>query len=92
MRTSSTTLQKLAAAVWRICRTGKYAGSQQVTQARAGDLVSGEGTETTADVVTPYVEEVSAQCHFSSSSYFSKIFKRVVGQRPGAVRRMQFGR
>ena len=30
----------------------------------AGDLASGEGTETTADVVTPYVAEVSAQFHF----------------------------
>jgi phosphomannomutase/phosphoglucomutase len=30
----------------------------------AGDLGSGEGSETTADVVTPYVREVSAQFHF----------------------------
>jgi len=30
----------------------------------AGDLMSGEGTETTADVVTPYVAEVSAQFQF----------------------------
>jgi phosphomannomutase/phosphoglucomutase len=30
----------------------------------AGDLLSGEGTETTADVVTPYVAEVSAQFQF----------------------------
>jgi phosphomannomutase/phosphoglucomutase len=29
-----------------------------------GDLASGEGSETTADVVTPYVNEVSAQFHF----------------------------
>jgi phosphomannomutase/phosphoglucomutase len=29
-----------------------------------GDLESGDGTETTADVVTPYVREVSAQFHF----------------------------
>jgi len=29
-----------------------------------GDLASGAGTETTADVVTPYVAEVSAQFHF----------------------------
>jgi phosphomannomutase/phosphoglucomutase len=29
-----------------------------------GDLEAGEGTETTADVVTPYVAEVSAQFHF----------------------------
>ncbi len=29
-----------------------------------GDLMSGEGTETTADVVTPYVAEVSAQFQF----------------------------
>jgi phosphomannomutase/phosphoglucomutase len=29
-----------------------------------GDLASGEGTETTADVVTPYVREVAAQFHF----------------------------
>jgi phosphomannomutase / phosphoglucomutase len=28
------------------------------------DLASGDGTETTADVVTPYVAEVSAQFHF----------------------------
>ncbi len=30
----------------------------------AGDLMSGEGTETTADAVTPYVAEVSAQFQF----------------------------
>src|ERR1035438_4130385 len=30
----------------------------------AGDLATGEGTETTADVVTPYVAEVCAQFHF----------------------------
>jgi phosphomannomutase/phosphoglucomutase len=30
-----------------------------------GDLASGEGSETTADVVTPYVAEVSAQFHFA---------------------------
>jgi len=30
----------------------------------SGDLASGPGTETTADVVTPYVEEVSSQFHF----------------------------
>jgi phosphomannomutase/phosphoglucomutase len=30
-----------------------------------GDLESGDGGETTADVVTPYVAEVSAQFHFS---------------------------
>jgi phosphomannomutase/phosphoglucomutase len=29
-----------------------------------GDLDTGEGSETTADVVTPYVREVSAQFHF----------------------------
>ena len=29
-----------------------------------GDLARGEGTETTADVVTPYVAEVAAQFHF----------------------------
>jgi phosphomannomutase/phosphoglucomutase len=29
-----------------------------------GDLDAGEGSETTADVVTPYVAEVSAQFHF----------------------------
>jgi phosphomannomutase/phosphoglucomutase len=29
-----------------------------------GDLDTGEGSETTADVVTPYVAEVSAQFHF----------------------------
>jgi phosphomannomutase / phosphoglucomutase len=29
-----------------------------------GDLASGEGAETTADAVTPYVAEVSAQFHF----------------------------
>jgi phosphomannomutase/phosphoglucomutase len=29
-----------------------------------GDLASGEGSQQTADVVTPYVEEVSAQFHF----------------------------
>ena len=29
-----------------------------------GDLATGDGTETTADVVTPYVAEVSAQFHF----------------------------
>jgi phosphomannomutase/phosphoglucomutase len=29
-----------------------------------GDLDTGEGSETTADVVTPYVSEVSAQFHF----------------------------
>ncbi len=31
----------------------------------SGDLASGEGSETTADVVTPYVAEVSAQFHFA---------------------------
>ena len=31
----------------------------------AGDFESGEGTETTADLVTPYVEEVAAQFHFT---------------------------
>jgi len=30
----------------------------------SGDLASGEGRETTADVVTPYVEEVASQFHF----------------------------
>ena len=30
-----------------------------------GDFESGEGTETTADLVTPYVEEVAAQFHFT---------------------------
>jgi len=30
----------------------------------AGDLATGEGAQTTADVVTPYVAEVSAQFHF----------------------------
>lgn len=29
-----------------------------------GDLATGEGAQTTADVVTPYVREVSAQFHF----------------------------
>src|SRR3954454_4809675 len=29
-----------------------------------GDLLAGEGSESTADVVTPYVAEVSAQFHF----------------------------
>jgi phosphomannomutase / phosphoglucomutase len=30
----------------------------------AGDLLRGEGAQTTADVVTPYIEEVSSQFHF----------------------------
>jgi phosphomannomutase/phosphoglucomutase len=30
----------------------------------SGDLAAGQGTESTADVVTPYVAEVSAQFHF----------------------------
>ena len=30
----------------------------------SGDLIAGDGTESTADVVTPYVAEVSAQFHF----------------------------
>ena len=30
----------------------------------SGDFETGEGTETTADLVTPYVEEVAAQFHF----------------------------
>lgn len=33
------------------------------------------------------VEEVAFQCGFSSASYFSRLFKQVTGQRPGAVRR-----
>jgi phosphomannomutase/phosphoglucomutase len=41
------------AAIQEICR-----------MIETGDLLSGEGTETTADVVTPYVAEVSAQFRF----------------------------
>jgi LacI family transcriptional regulator len=33
------------------------------------------------------VDEVSWQCGFSSPSYFSRLFKQVTGQRPGALRR-----
>jgi len=37
------------------------------------------------------VEEVSSISGFSSPSYFSKIFNRVVGCRPGAIRRARSG-
>jgi LacI family transcriptional regulator len=37
------------------------------------------------------VEEVSSVAGFSSTSYFSKIFNRVVGCRPGSVRRARSG-
>jgi AraC-like DNA-binding protein len=37
------------------------------------------------------VEEVSSISGFSSTSYFSKIFHRVVGCRPGAIRRARAG-
>jgi LacI family transcriptional regulator len=33
------------------------------------------------------VEEIAFQCGFSSASYFSRLFKQVTGQRPGAARR-----
>ena len=33
------------------------------------------------------VDEVALECGFSSSSYFSRVFKQMTGQRPGAVRR-----
>jgi LacI family transcriptional regulator len=34
------------------------------------------------------VDEVALECGFSSASYFSRVFKQVTGQRPGAVRRL----
>jgi LacI family transcriptional regulator len=33
------------------------------------------------------VEEVAFECGFSSTSYFSRLFKQVTGQRPGALKR-----
>jgi LacI family transcriptional regulator len=38
------------------------------------------------------VEEVAFECGFSSTSYFSRLFKQVTGQRPGALRRWRTGR
>jgi LacI family transcriptional regulator len=38
------------------------------------------------------VEEVAFQCGYSSTSYFSRVFKQLTGQRPGAIRRLQSGR
>jgi transcriptional regulator GlxA family with amidase domain len=37
------------------------------------------------------IEEVAFISGFSSASYFSKIFNRVVGCRPGAIRRARLG-
>ena len=38
------------------------------------------------------VDEVAFTCGYSSTSYFSRVFKQVTGQRPGAVRRLPSGR
>ena len=35
----------------------------------------------------PSVEQVAFECGFSSASYFSRLFKRATGRRPGALRR-----
>ena len=37
------------------------------------------------------VEEVAFECGFSSTSYFSRLFKQVTGERPGALRRWGTG-
>jgi transcriptional regulator GlxA family with amidase domain len=37
------------------------------------------------------VDEVAFRCGFSSTSYFSRLFKRGTGRRPGAVRRARMG-
>ncbi len=37
------------------------------------------------------VDEVAFECGYSSTSYFSRLFKQVTGQRPGAIRRLQVG-
>ncbi len=38
------------------------------------------------------VDEVAFECGYSSTSYFSRVFKQLTGQRPGAIRRLQVGR
>ncbi|MGD0773136.1 MAG: phosphomannomutase/phosphoglucomutase [Candidatus Solibacter sp.] len=50
-----------------VCGTSTIHGAaiQEIRRMiETGDLASGAGTETTVDVVTPYVAEVSAQFHF----------------------------